>query len=343
MLRTATTPPGSTMATQLNDILNRWSASVRVDGKVAEVFKVEHTVNKTTCYIEAIEGKEFEVTVHSTQDPGYDQVYWLTVDGVRIDGASIRRFLHQDLWTCKGKQVSQSALRPFVFAPIALTDDVNAATKNEDVLKGLGAIRLDFYRTVYTGQVANTASYADDVSNHVVDEKCKKAKMSHTTSFGAPKTTTASQYTARTEHIDPFGSPRYSLVFQYRGRDLLEAEGIIEGALPVVAPRQRSASDSPPVEIESIAKASTSTSTSSGRQSKKRKKQIELTLAESSDEDDGSDLRAKVAKVEAASGEARVKTEPGKRVKFEPGVKAEKVNVKVSRENGKVVLDILDD
>lgn len=83
MLRTATTPPGSAMATQLNDILNRWSASVRVDGKVAEVFKVEHTVNKTTCYIEAIEGKEFEVTVHSTQDPGYDQVYWLTVDGVR--------------------------------------------------------------------------------------------------------------------------------------------------------------------------------------------------------------------------------------------------------------------
>lgn len=133
-----------------------------------------------------------------------------------------------------------------------------------------------------------------------------------------------------------------SRVRHCRLRELI-ADANSAGALPVVAPRQRSASDSPPVEIESIAKASTSTSTSSGRQSKKRKKQIELTLAESSDEDDGSDLRAKVAKVEAASGEARVKTEPGKRVKFEPGVKAEKVNVKVSRENGKVVLDILDD
>lgn len=71
------------MAKQLNDILNRWGASVRVDGEDAEVFKVEHAVSKTSCYIEAVEGKEFEVTVRSTQDPGNDQVYWVTVDGVR--------------------------------------------------------------------------------------------------------------------------------------------------------------------------------------------------------------------------------------------------------------------
>lgn len=58
-------------------------------------------------------------------------------------------------------------MRPFVFAPIALTDDVNAATKNEDVLKGLGTIRIDFYRTVYQGQVASAASYADDIASHV--------------------------------------------------------------------------------------------------------------------------------------------------------------------------------
>lgn len=87
-----------------------------------------------------------------------------------------------------------------------------------------------------------------------------------------------------------------------------------------------------------------SSSATAGKKNQKRKK-IELTLPESSDEDDdgGGDLRAKIARLEGENARLRggVKAEPGVKIKDEPKVKKEKY--KTTQENGKVVLDLLDE
>ena len=87
-----------------------------------------------------------------------------------------------------------------------------------------------------------------------------------------------------------------------------------------------------------------SSSADAGKKNQKRKK-IELTLPESSDEDDdgGGDLRAKIARLEGENARLRggVKAEPGVKIKDEPKVKKEKY--KTTQENGKVVLDLLDE
>lgn len=41
--------------TRLSDAYFRWSAAVRIDGVEAEVYKVEHGVDKTSCFIVAEE------------------------------------------------------------------------------------------------------------------------------------------------------------------------------------------------------------------------------------------------------------------------------------------------
>lgn len=65
------------------------------------------------------------------------------------------------------KQVSANEIRPFVFAPIALTDDASKAVHDEAIIKGLGTIRLDLYRVNYTGEVEAAAIYTDESQKHV--------------------------------------------------------------------------------------------------------------------------------------------------------------------------------
>ncbi|GAA5991979.1 hypothetical protein JCM10908_000681 [Rhodotorula pacifica] len=99
---------------------------------------------------------------------------------------------------------------------------------------------------------------------------------------------------------------------------------------------------------------STSSGTSANKQSKKRKT-IELTLPDSdSDDADDEDVRAKIARLEAEVSKLRqkVKAEPGAEpvVKTEPSIKIkeekikkEKTEVRFTEDNGRVVLDLLDD
>lgn len=50
-----------------------------------------------------------------------------------------------------GWMIAPDEIRPFLFAPFALTDDLDSAIQDESVIKGLGTIRLDFYRARYHG------------------------------------------------------------------------------------------------------------------------------------------------------------------------------------------------
>ncbi|KWU46679.1 hypothetical protein RHOSPDRAFT_31495 [Rhodotorula sp. JG-1b] len=137
----------------------------------------------------------------------------------------------------------------------------------------------------------------------------------------------------------------YSLIFQYRSRALLEIDGIadpLEAPEPVPAVQERVSSTfaSPAPRAGSHAGSSSATTS---RKSQKRKR-IELTLSDSSDEDGGGgDLRAKIARLEAENARLRggVKAEPGVKVEDEVKVKTEKY--KTRQENGKVMLDLLDE
>jgi hypothetical protein len=66
-----------------------------------------------------------------------------------------------------GKRVSATEVRPFVFAPIALTDDASEAVRDEAIIKGLGTIRLVFYRVVHEGTTEPAFSYRDDSKQQV--------------------------------------------------------------------------------------------------------------------------------------------------------------------------------
>ncbi|TKA55322.1 hypothetical protein B0A53_02246 [Rhodotorula sp. CCFEE 5036] len=310
--------------TRLVDAMGRWSAAVKIAGEETEVFKVEHEAGKTTCYIAAEEGKEFEVQLDTLRQPSTDESARLYVDGVK-------KYV--------GKQISLREIRPFVFAPIALTDDATKAVRDEAIIKGLGTIRLDVYRVTYKGTVENTDQYMDESTEQLVNEKYKKATLSHTTTFGPSKYAPASDRLCDITYTDTWGSPMYSLVFQYRSRALLEVKGIaepLEAPKPVTGANGRSSSTSASPKLEAGSHASSSSATA-GKKKHKRKK-IELTLPESSDEDDdGGKLRAKIARLEAEVATLRAD------VKDKKAGKVKKEKFKATQENGKVVLDLLDE
>lgn len=58
-------------------------------------------------------------------------------------------------------------IRPFVFAPIALTDDATKVVRDEAIIKGMGTIRLDFYRVTYEGATESTTRYTDESKQQV--------------------------------------------------------------------------------------------------------------------------------------------------------------------------------
>ncbi|KAG0666065.1 hypothetical protein C6P46_005416 [Rhodotorula mucilaginosa] len=316
--------------TRLVDAMGRWSAAVKIAGEETEVFKVEHEAGKTTCYIAAEEGKEFEVQLDTLRQPSTDESARLYVDGVK-------KYV--------GKQISLREIRPFVFAPIALTDDATKAVRDEAIIKGLGTIRLDVYRVTYKGTVENTDQYMDESTEQLVNEKYKKATLSHTTTFGPSKYAPASDRLCDITYTDTWGSPMYSLVFQYRsrGRSVCTDSSpspVHPDAFPRSTARGQgncgtsSTSASPKLEAGSHASSSSATA---GKKKHKRKK-IELTLPESSDEDDdGGKLRAKIARLEAEVATLRAD------VKDKKAGKVKKEKFKATQENGKVVLDLLDE
>lgn len=160
----------------------RWEASVKVNDQAVPIYKVEHKEQKTTCYIEAVEDAEFTVTFMKAKMTATDLAAWLKVDGTRVQGFSLpghRAGGHAD--TFEGARISATTIRPFKFAKIALTDEPDMASTSEQVIKNLGTIQIAICRTQILGKSLAPATYAE-YKQHVVDEKSKKATMSHSTS-----------------------------------------------------------------------------------------------------------------------------------------------------------------
>ncbi|GAA5852940.1 hypothetical protein JCM9279_000086 [Rhodotorula babjevae] len=324
--------PAAAPRTKLADPSGKWTGWVSVDDKPVEIYKVEHKDKKTTCYIEAREGKEFIVNFA----PGYsgvtDLAVWAAIDGSRVGGVSLSRSRGDRPHKFEGARISDTAIRPFQFAQIALTDDADEACHTEAVVKNLGTIQLDVHRTRILGKMASSERY-DNFKQPVVDEKSKKATMSHSTAYGAAKASVTSGQADSVDWIDRVESPFWTLEFKYRSRALLELEDIVK---PIVEP-------SPPPVHARAASASASASGSGSPAAKDKGKKRKATAISISDSDDDDDLRAKVARLEAENSQLRggdVKREKGD---VKPVVKGEPIGKSSKDEKGRTVIDLLDE
>lgn len=130
----------------------------------------------------------------------------------------------------------QTSLRPFTFAKVQLTDDADLACDDETYVKALGTIEVRICRINYLGARAlvgrayteskpkvglfdffELAPGADFGPAQVMNEKSKKAVLSHQTGLGAAKYVPPTgvcdvQWIEQPEH------PYFTFVFTYRSR-----------------------------------------------------------------------------------------------------------------------------
>ena len=187
--------------TRLSDVYYRWSAAVRIDGEEVEIYKVEHGVDKTTGYIVAEEGKEFDILVKRDEQPDHDESTILSIDGSvcvfafsgffsesgektdnletvsRMSAHTFHRNQPKMNDTFNGKRVSATEIRPFVFAPIALTDDPDEAVQDEKIIQGLGTIRLNFHRVVRQGIDKRQRHAFTDAPGQRVSDACTSSAL----------------------------------------------------------------------------------------------------------------------------------------------------------------------
>ncbi|GAA5932508.1 hypothetical protein JCM3775_005939 [Rhodotorula graminis] len=326
--------PAAAPTTRLYDPTSAWNGWVSVDDQPVEIYRVEHKDRKSTCYIEARDGKEFVVNFGPRLAGGTDLAVYAVIDGSRVEGLSLTRARGTLPHKFIGARISSTTIRPFQFAHIALTDDADEACQTESVVKNLGTIQLEVYRTRILGKVPNHEQY-DSFEQPVVDEKSKKATMSHSTAYGAAKTSVSSGQADSVDWIDRLGSPFWTLEFKYRSRALLELEDIVK---PVVEP-------SPPPANARATSASTSASGSGSPVV--RDKMRKATAISISDSDGDDDLRAKVARLEAEVGQLRGGGGAGgvKREKedVKPEVEGERIGKTSEDEKGRTVIDLLDE
>ncbi|KPV78274.1 uncharacterized protein RHOBADRAFT_50761 [Rhodotorula graminis WP1] len=340
--------PGAPPLTKLVDPNGYFEGQISIDGKPVEIYKVEHSERKTTCFIEAVEGKEYTVKFRRFVLPSAVRA------SVYVDGLFARCHTLQlgdkSTWICDGVRVSPEHVRPFMFPQIALTDDPDAATATENVIKALGAVSIDFHRITMNGKMCPRRGSGGERKQPVVDERSKKASMSHST---APQLKPRARLYEEYKWIDRPASPYYTLEFKYRSRDLLEIDKIVEPEPASPSLARRSPPLQPAVASTSNANAAAAASTSSSSASGKKRRQSTSESSSTSRDQELQEMRAKIARLEeensqyrtgaGASTSGAVKRENGGDEDVKPAfVKGEPIG-KTKMENGRMVIDLLDD
>lgn len=167
----------------------------------------------------------------------------------------------------------------------------------------------------------------------------------YTTRFGAVRSAAISGNPVHVTYVDKEDSPFYVLEFKYRSRALLELEDIVERAsCDIVGSDCRQADGvlaalprtSPSPAPASPARSPKAALKSPDIKGKKRKTDV-ITLSD--DDDDETDLRAKVARLEAEN--AKLKS-GGVKAEKKPKVKDEPLRMNIKKENGQMVIHLLD-
>ncbi|KAH8916027.1 hypothetical protein BT69DRAFT_1324740 [Atractiella rhizophila] len=200
-------------------------ASILVDGKPLEEYKVEIDGNKAKCYVESTSGKQFQIKyqpITSALTGDYDLRVKFVLDGTGMDsviGSKHKRAVS------KGRRVTQSSRQPYLFSNLSLSDEDNACS-SEKVIKRLGCIQIKLYRVIKKRYIPYPSTrHQAERENNVFNENSKKARLSHQTCLGKTVPTKSVQRCVEYDAVDK----RHWFEFQffYRSRVLLELEGII--------------------------------------------------------------------------------------------------------------------
>ncbi|GAA5871627.1 hypothetical protein JCM8547_007101 [Rhodosporidiobolus lusitaniae] len=206
---------------------------VTVDGEPLEVYGVEENDRKAVAYIEAKEGKQFEVLVVDLRKDGQPRrttSSMCTVDG-KMNGPTFIDFDGADdhpsrVLAFSGLRVTETSIRPFLFNKLVTTVDEENACTDEKVVKALGSIQLLFHRVKRTRFGPVAPHLAKTTTQAPVHESNKKAALSHQAGAGAP----VLQAVGETVDLDFLGgeeSPFSTVEFRYRSRAILQFEDYI--------------------------------------------------------------------------------------------------------------------
>ncbi|KAL8283990.1 hypothetical protein RQP46_005103 [Phenoliferia psychrophenolica] len=215
--------------------LNGW---IEVDGKKAPIYSMTHLKDQRTtrCFIEARNNATF--TVHARHEPSKlstDMAADVFVDGAMMAGTVIALDSPHTTHSFTGVRTSETSERAFVFSRPQTTDDADLATHNEAIVRNMGTIQIRFFRV--GGMTLVERQYVVPKGDAVLDEKAKKATVSHATTLGQSKTVAGGAKMAyRCIDIDPPEQPYYMFEFRYQSRDLLEINNHVDAKPKVAAP-----------------------------------------------------------------------------------------------------------
>ncbi|KAJ7451844.1 hypothetical protein B0H11DRAFT_1821778 [Mycena galericulata] len=197
---------------------NGFEAWVRVDGQDAQHFQPE-TVNEPTgqtCWIASELNKGFSIHWRNT-DVFCQTAGRIWVDGVECSG-EITMGPNIEA-SVSGRRTSGSAISPFMFSSLNLTDD--DAFLDSTAHKDVGLIRLEIWTITKTGNMP-FPDVAPSVDSKIHERATKKG-VAHQTKFGEP-IVEAPRAAAIVQYLEQL--PLVTFTFKYRSIDLLRANGI---------------------------------------------------------------------------------------------------------------------
>ncbi|KAI1458285.1 hypothetical protein F4805DRAFT_425164 [Annulohypoxylon moriforme] len=195
----------------------------------------------STKYIECIDGANFSVKYHLTNDydwsyQNHSLTFTLHADGTRLKGTVLKerdlRYGHKTT-EIKEKEYFDAATQQwqgqkFKFSAVTTVDDVSKDRIKGDmaIAKNLGTIKVEIFRCQDLGACStHNSRNAHKTSGYELSEKALKGKaISHGTSLSTPEYTRAPRF-VDTRDLDK--GPIAVFLFNYRSRDALKREMII--------------------------------------------------------------------------------------------------------------------
>lgn len=220
-----------------------FSVSIQVDGKDLPEYQTEyHDKSKTaTCWIPSEAGQRFTICCKQEKSFRYTISAQVYLDGnkktvTRVLMGKQRSFSGQ----IKSVRTSPTARSPLQFTSLETTDNDNYLGLGLD-LEAPGTVRVQMHRVIVTGQ-GNWEAGALPADKIVAHEKSKKAG-GHLIGLGDPKSSRFNMTTNLTRPLTPGDrDPWVTFEFRYRSAAVLQAEGIVSGAMrPIRSKRERAA------------------------------------------------------------------------------------------------------
>ncbi|ESK95308.1 hypothetical protein Moror_3935 [Moniliophthora roreri MCA 2997] len=201
---------------------NDFSAWLTIEGVDAQEYDVQvdqekHTV---TCWVASEAGRTYNVSLKTSRTDTVNAL--LRIDGAAINGRTIRSNSTTKSATFNGFRATSTAIHPFRFSRVAITDDHDLGTSDN---AKLGDIELIIQRATIVGHKDWTPMAVP--ADRTFHETTKKG-FNHSTSFSQSKSTEVT----RAAIVKTHGEPLAVFTFKYRPLGILQASGIAPRPTP---------------------------------------------------------------------------------------------------------------